>query len=163
MANILFGRKPLLENLTNANVISVDLSKQNRDLINQLKEHNISFQIKGDDFFYKFDKKLNHQGVVVTLKEENVITNIDALVDYSHSLDKSIVLVVDEIQDPQNFGSILRTCDAIGVDAVIYKKNNQTQINDFVSKASMGAIQHLNLIKVSNLSQALEKLKKANY
>jgi 23S rRNA (guanosine2251-2'-O)-methyltransferase len=71
--------------------------------------------------------------------------------------------MIDSIQDPQNFGSILRTCDAFGVKTVIYKKDNQVQVNDFVIKTSMGAISNLNLIRVTNLSNALNQLKKSGY
>ena len=71
--------------------------------------------------------------------------------------------MLDSIQDPHNFGAILRTCDAFGVDAVVYKDDNQTQINDFVIKTSMGAINNLNLFKVTNFARAIELLKKSGY
>jgi 23S rRNA (guanosine2251-2'-O)-methyltransferase len=163
MANVLFGRKPLLENLTSNNIANVDLSKNNRDLISSLKKYNIQYQLRDDNFFNKYDKKLNHQGIVITLKESNKINDLKTFFDIAKTKSQSIVLVIDSIQDPQNFGSILRTCDTMGVDAVIYKKDNQVQINDFVSKSSMGAIQYLNLIKVTNLSNALEEFKNNGY
>ncbi|GHU47580.1 hypothetical protein FACS1894218_2290 [Bacilli bacterium] len=76
-------------------------------------------------------------------------------------LSPDIIVMIDSIQDPQNFGSILRTCDAFGVKTVIYKKDNQVQVNDFVIKSSMGAISNLNLIRITNLSNALNALKKS--
>lgn len=74
-----------------------------------------------------------------------------------------LVLIVDSLNDPQNFGAILRTCDTFGVDAVIYKNSNQVQINDFVLKTSMGDALNLNLFKVVNLSNAIETLKQNGF
>jgi 23S rRNA (guanosine2251-2'-O)-methyltransferase len=163
MSNTLFGRKPLLENLTSGNIVNVDLSKNNRDLISTLKKYSIQYQLRDDSFFNKYDKKLNHQGIIITLKESTRVNDLQSLLTLVKTKIKSLILVVDSIQDPQNFGSILRTCDAMGVDAVIYKKDNQVQVNDFVSKSSMGAIQYLNLIKVTNISNALNELKHNGY
>jgi 23S rRNA (guanosine2251-2'-O)-methyltransferase len=163
MTNTLFGRKPLLENLISGKIVNVDLSKTNRDLISTLKKHNIHFQLRDDSFFNKYDKKLNHQGIVITLNQSNGIKDLCSLIEFTKTKTKSTILLIDSIQDPQNFGSILRTCDAMGVDAVIYKKDNQVQINDFVSRASMGAIQYLNLVRVVNISHVLDELKKNGY
>ena len=71
--------------------------------------------------------------------------------------------MLDSFQDPHNFGAILRTCDALGIDAVIYKDDNQAQINDFVIKTSMGAVNNLNLFKVTNFARTIELLKKSGY
>jgi 23S rRNA (guanosine2251-2'-O)-methyltransferase len=162
MEQKLFGRKVLLENINNKNIINVDLGRQNRDLIPQLKKNNISFQLKDDSFFKKYAQNLNHQGVIITMKN-NTIKDLSSLLSAIKTKSTSVILVIDSIQDPQNFGSILRTCEAMQVDAVIYKKDNQVQINEFVIKTSMGAIQNLNLIKVINLSQAIQQLKKIGY
>ncbi|MDE7433881.1 MAG: 23S rRNA (guanosine(2251)-2'-O)-methyltransferase RlmB, partial [Mycoplasmoidaceae bacterium] len=74
-----------------------------------------------------------------------------------------LFLIVDSIEDPQNFGAILRTADGFGVDGVIYKKNNQVQINDLVAKTSMGAINTLNLFKVTNLVNEINLLKENGF
>jgi 23S rRNA (guanosine2251-2'-O)-methyltransferase len=162
MIQTLFGRKVLLENINNSQVKHVDISKSNRDLISKLKEHHISYQLRDDNFFNSFSKLLNHQGVVISI-ESNNINNLTSLLDLIKSKSQSIILIIDNLQDPQNFGSILRTCEGMKVDGVIYKKDRQVQINDFVIKTSMGAIQHLNLIKVANLNNAISELKKAGY
>jgi 23S rRNA (guanosine2251-2'-O)-methyltransferase len=162
MSQQLFGRKVLLENVTNQNIINVDLQQQNHDLIPLLKKHQVKFQIRDNTFFKKFAVNLNHQGVVINMKS-NAINDLTALIDYVKTKTRSIILVLDGIQDPQNFGSILRTCEAMAVDAVIYKKDNQVQINDFVAKTSMGAVNLLNLIKVANLNHVFDQLKSVGY
>jgi 23S rRNA (guanosine2251-2'-O)-methyltransferase len=159
--SILLGKKALLDNIDNKDIISVDLSANNIEIINLLKQKKIKFTIQNENFFKRFDVSLNHQNVLVHLNDGNKIDNIDSLLKLSKQ--ESIILVLDGIQDSQNFGAILRSCDAFGVDAVIYKKDNQVQVNDFVIKSSMGAIQHLNLIRVTNLARTLEQLKQAGY
>jgi 23S rRNA (guanosine2251-2'-O)-methyltransferase len=73
------------------------------------------------------------------------------------------VLIVDHIQDPYNFGAILRSCEIFGFNAVIFPKDRNCQITPGVVKASSGAINYLKLVKVTNLSQTLEILKKAGF
>ena len=131
MAQQLFGRKVLLENLDNKEIIQVNLSKSNRDLIPILKKHQIKYQLRDDSFFKTFAHYLNHQGVVMNMKASDTIKDLPALINLINRQSRVIILVIDEIKDPQNFGSILRTCEAMQVDAVIYKKDNQVQINDF--------------------------------
>jgi 23S rRNA (guanosine2251-2'-O)-methyltransferase len=158
--SVLFGKKALLDHIDNKNIINVDLIA-NHELISLLKQKQINFKIRDDSFFKQFDKNLNHQGVVIHLKSNERINDIESFLSLPKT--QSIILVIDGIQDPQNFGAILRSCDAFGVDVVVYKKDNQVQINDFVIKSSMGAIEHLNLIKVVNLSRTIEQLKHAGY
>jgi 23S rRNA (guanosine2251-2'-O)-methyltransferase len=163
MQHTLFGRKVLLENLNNPQVAHVDLAKNNHDLIAKLKAHHIHFQIRDDAFFKQFPSKLIHQGIMIVMKDTNLVNNLDDLMINLHNKAKSIIVIIDSIQDAQNFGSILRTCEAFGVDAVIYKKDQQVQLNDFVSKSSMGATQYLNLIRVSNLLNVINTLKVNKY
>jgi 23S rRNA (guanosine2251-2'-O)-methyltransferase len=73
------------------------------------------------------------------------------------------VVILDSLQDPFNFGSIIRTCESFNVDAIVYKKDNQVQINDFVKKTSQGAINNIRMFKVVNLSNEIEFLKQNKF
>ncbi|MCP5504641.1 MAG: 23S rRNA (guanosine(2251)-2'-O)-methyltransferase RlmB [Chlamydiales bacterium] len=77
--------------------------------------------------------------------------------------EKSLVLMCDAIQDPQNFGSILRAAECFGVDAVIYSTNRNVALTPVVSKASVGASEIVPLIPVSNLVDTLKKFQDAGY
>lgn len=164
MSNI-FGLNAVVEQIKkNKNqIIIVHVYKDNKKLINFLKTNNIKLKIHHDkSWFNKFDKNLNHQFVVAEINTSVKTNNLEFfLTNNKHK--KSIILMLDSIQDPHNFGAILRTCDAFGVDAVIYKDDNQTQINDFVTKTSMGAVNNLNLFKVTNFARTIELLKKSGY
>ena len=162
----LFGIKSLLDQIKfdKEHISVVHLFKDNKKLINELKSNNIKVKIHHDKkWFNQFDKNLNHQFVVTEVQTKNKVENLELFLEAIKNKTKSIILIIDSIQDPHNFGSILRTCDAFGVDAVIYKNDNQVQINDFVSKTSMGAINTLNIFKVINLSRTIELLKKYDY
>lgn len=158
----LFGKKSLFDNL-DKEIKMVYIYKPSNEILTLLKKNNISYEVlKNDVFFKKFDKKLNHQNIAILLNnDENT-----SLKDYLNSISnqqKQLILIVDSIQDPQNFGAILRTAEGFGVDAVIYKKNNQVQINELVNKTSMGAVANLKLFKVANLVNEINLLKEKGF
>lgn len=72
-----------------------------------------------------------------------------------------LLLILDQIQDPHNFGAILRTADAAGVDAVIIPANNSAPLSDIVSKTAAGAAETTTLFKVGNLGRVMDALKQA--
>lgn len=158
----LFGKKALFDNL-DKQIKMVYVYKPSNEILTILRKNNISYEVlKNDVFFKKFDKKLNHQNIAILLNKDEDMS----LKDYLNSIndqEKQLVLIVDSIQDPQNFGAILRTAEGFGVDAVIYKKNNQVQINELVNKASMGAVANLKLFKVANLVNEINLLKEKGF
>lgn len=76
---------------------------------------------------------------------------------------KRLILVLDRIQDPQNFGAIVRTAVACGVDTIIIAKTKQAPINATLAKVSSGTVFAAKLVIVANLHNALLKLKKAHF
>lgn len=104
----------------------------------------------------------SHQGIAVELKERGY-EDLGDFLKRSKSFEQSLVLVLDEIQDPQNFGTLLRASECFGVDAVICSKNRSPGITAVVTKSSVGASELVNLIPVSNIHQAVLALKKADY
>ena len=71
--------------------------------------------------------------------------------------------MLDGLEDPHNLGAILRTCDAVGVDGVIIGKNRSVSLNATVAKVSTGAIHHVKVAQVTNLTRTLEELKKKSF
>lgn len=76
---------------------------------------------------------------------------------------RSIVLVLDQIQDPRNFGAIIRSAECFGVDGIIIQDRNSVSVTETVVKSSTGAIEHVDIIKVTNVSDSMDKLKKYGY
>ena len=74
-----------------------------------------------------------------------------------------MLLILDGIEDPHNFGAILRSADIFKVSAVIISKHNQIPLNSTVAKTSAGAINYVPVCLVNNLNQAIDKLKAEGY
>lgn len=103
----------------------------------------------------------NHQGVVLGVTPYEYLT-VEELLKQTKT-EKPFFLILDSIEDPHNFGSILRTADATGVDGVIIPKHRAVGITSVVSKTSTGAVEHVPVARVTNLSQAVRLLKKKEF
>ena len=105
----------------------------------------------------------NHQGLVLTVAPFEY-ADLDELLDkFDQDGKDPFILMLDSIEDPHNLGSILRTCDATGVDAVIIPKRRATSLTSVVAKTSTGAIDYVPVARVNNLVQTTKLLKKRGY
>jgi len=104
----------------------------------------------------------SHQGFVAVMKGERFTELRDYLSGQAKNA-KQLVVLLDEIHDPQNFGSILRAAECFGANAVVWSKNRGAPLSPVVSKVSVGASELLTLIQVSNLVDAAKKLKENGF
>lgn len=81
----------------------------------------------------------------------------------SQKNEKSLVLVCDSIQDPQNLGAICRSAHCFGVQALFIPKDRSVDVTPAVVQASAGAVEHLQMVKVTNVTRLLEALKENDY
>lgn len=103
---------------------------------------------------------VNHQGIVASVAAYEY-AELDDLFDRATERGEDpFFLILDELEDPHNLGSILRTADASGVHGVIIPKRRSVGLTAVVAKASTGAIEHIPVVRVTNLSQTVEELKK---
>ena len=103
----------------------------------------------------------NHQGVVVTVSPFAYV-ELDTLLEQLHANQQEpFFLILDNLNDPRNFGSILRTADAVGVNGVIIPKRRASGVTGLVAKTATGAIEHLPIVRVTNLVQTIQQLKAA--
>ncbi len=110
----------------------------------------------------KLDKLgANHQGVALEAGEYPYSSLQEILELAHHKQEPLFVLIIDALQDPQNFGTLLRTAEACGIHGVIIPRARAVGVTPAVVNASSGASEHL-LIVQSNLSQAMEALKEAD-
>ena len=101
-----------------------------------------------------------HQGVIATVTAKAYCDVADLLAQHRGKF--AFVLVLDGIEDPHNLGAIIRTADAAGADGVIIPERRATGVTGTVAKASAGAVEHLPIARVTNISRALEELKFKN-
>lgn len=103
----------------------------------------------------------NHQGVVAEVSKYPYVDLLDILENARRKNELPFVLLLDSLNDPQNFGSLLRTAEATGVHGVVIPLAHAVEVTPAVVNASSGASEHL-LITRSNLAQAIEALKEEN-
>ncbi len=104
-----------------------------------------------------------HQGVVAEAREFQYL-ELEALVEQAGAASPAPLLVLlDGIQDPHNLGAIVRSAHALGAQGVVLQKDRAAAVTPAVVKASAGAVLHTPVARVTNLSRALEALKKAGY
>lgn len=99
-----------------------------------------------------------HQGVVAVVREREFLE----LEDLLEGPEPRLVLALDGVEDPQNFGALLRTAEAAGVDGVLFTERRSAPLSAVAVKASAGAAEHLRLARVVNMVRSLEALKEKN-
>ncbi|MDF2558197.1 MAG: rlmB [Bacillales bacterium] len=102
----------------------------------------------------------NHQGIVAQVTAYQYAEVDDILAKAAGRNETPFLLILDELEDPHNLGSILRTSDAIGVHGVIIPKRRSVGLTTTVAKSSTGAIEHVPVARVTNLAQTIDQLKK---
>lgn len=104
-----------------------------------------------------------HQGVVAEVREFEY-TDLKAIVSTGKKSGKpGLVVLLDGIQDPHNLGAIIRSASAFGANGIVIMKDRAAGITGVVMKASAGAVAHIPVARVTNLSRAIEELKDAGY
>lgn len=104
----------------------------------------------------------NHQGIVARIPEFAYAELDDLLVVARERGEPAFLLLLDSVQDPQNFGTLLRTAEAVGVHGVVIAERRAVGVTPAVVKASAGAVHHLKIARVTNLVRTIEELKRAN-
>jgi len=105
----------------------------------------------------------SHQGVAASVSPIEYVDFDNFMKNIKNSSEQSLVIILDGVEDPYNFGSIIRTAFASGAAAVIIPKRRSTQVTATVEKASAGAVENIPIIQVTNINSAIDKLKEANF
>lgn len=103
----------------------------------------------------------SHQGVIALAAVREYSTVEDILHIAEERGEKPLIVICDEISDPHNLGAIIRTAESAGAHGVIIPKHRSAGITAIVEKTSAGAVEHMAVARVANLSAAIEKLKAA--
>ncbi|WP_342189866.1 23S rRNA (guanosine(2251)-2'-O)-methyltransferase RlmB [Spiroplasma endosymbiont of Dilophus febrilis] len=164
MANYIYGKNPLKQLLADdrQRIEKVFILPQEKVIIEQLKQANISYVISNKKQLLLLVKHSKHQGIVCLIKEY-VYSSLEGVLQKIKTKKYPLILILDQIEDPRNFGAILRSCDAVNVDAVIILKQRQVELNATVAKTSVGAINYVPVVKVTNLSNTLTTLKENGF
>ena len=161
----LIGKKIIKDALSNKLPITeLFLSEANSELKALAKQNNVRVTMHSLKWFdTQFAKNAYHQGIAASIDIKNLFKTPDSLLKKVKNKEKSLILVLDKIVDPGNFGAILRTALATNVDGVIFKTDNQCPVNTTVIKTSMGAALYLDLVPVANLRYTIKGFQDNGY
>lgn len=165
MAQYIYGRNVVVSRLKEAKDIEevfvidtfkdktiMDLLEKSKVKVIRCKKNKLD-SIAGNEF---------HQGVVAKVHTYNYY-DFETLIDDLSDKENPLIVILDGIEDPHNFGAILRSCEAMGVDGVIVPKHGACPLNSTVAKTSTGAIELVKVVEVTNLNNAIKRLKDVGY
>ena len=160
----IYGKNVAKEKLnTNEPIIKAYISKKFKEqsIIDDLKKKNIRINFVDSKFL---DQKVEglHQGIILEVEEAKTHT-LEELFNKIKEKENPLVVMLDHLEDPHNFGAIIRTCEALGIDAIIIPNDRSVGITGTVIKTSAGAISYTTIVRVPNLANTIEKLKKNNF
>ena len=143
--------RDLLKKNKKVKKIIIQENFDDKDLISLIEKLNLKPEIKSKKEIDDLHLGL-HQGIIVDIPDYEY-KSLDEV------LDNEIIVLLDHLEDPHNLGAIIRTCEAAGVKAVVLPKDRQVQVNATVMKTSVGTLDNVSIVSVSNLVQAIKKLK----
>jgi 23S rRNA (guanosine2251-2'-O)-methyltransferase len=132
------------------------------DIIKEAKKAGINVIFAEKRLLFEKTGTDKHQGMTANV-EGNKSWTLDEFLERHAADEKISVCVLDEIEDPHNLGAIIRSCEVFGVCGIILSSNRAAPVNDTVFKTASGALEYVEVVKVSNINQALAKLKEAGY
>lgn len=166
MKEYIFGKNTLanaLKNNQSIKIVYMSPSFQDDRVTQLLKEKNIPYEIRQNNALSSLvGKDKNHQGIVAEVEEYHYLT-LEEMINNLKNKENPLLVMLDGLEDPHNLGAILRSVDALGGDGVIIGANRQVRLNSTVAKVSTGAIEYVPCAMVTNLNQAVQKLKDAGY
>ena len=155
---LVYGRNvvnEILNGKTKIYKVFLDNNYKDEDILNKIDKRGLKkFHIDKS----KLDKMCGNstnQGIAMDIEEYNYY-DIKTIEEDDKS---NFVVMLDSIEDPHNFGAIIRTCECAGVDYIIIPKNRSVSVNSTVYKTSSGALSNMKIVEVSNLHNTIKKLK----
>lgn len=99
----------------------------------------------------------NHQGIILEVEDFKYVSEGEMLDNLPQ---KPLIVILDHLEDPHNFGAVIRTCEAAGADYIVIPKDRSVSVNKTVMKTSAGAVNNVKIVMVTNLNNTIKKLKK---
>ena len=162
----IYGKNTVNESLkSNKSITEIYVSNTLGDELNKIKkitkEKHINLNVlTNQEMIKKFGK--NNQGMVAEIVEYKYKELSDVLKKVKNK-ENIAFAILDGLEDPHNLGAIMRTADATGIDAIIIPKNRSVSLNATVAKVSTGAIEHVDVVQVTNLVQTIKKLQEEGF
>ena len=158
------GRNPVAEALRSGRALNKvmvqDGARGVTEIIAAARGKGVAVEFVKSDKLDKLAQGVRHQGVVAYAAPVEFKTLEDALKKAAAKGEAPFLLLLDELQDPQNLGALIRTADAAGVHGILLPKRRSCPLNAVVAKISAGAVEYVPVIQIGNIVQQLKDLKK---
>ncbi len=154
MSEYIYGRNAINEAIKTGRVLELYVIEE----VLRKNRFSVKTTIKKRAELDKMTNGANHQGIVAKVKSYPHYELKDII-----KKEKGLIVILDGIEDHQNLGAIIRTCDCAGVDGIIYRRHHGLGLNATVAKIASGALEYVKVCEVTNLSRAIDELKAAGY
>ena len=129
------------------------------NLINDVKRTGTIVKFMDREELDKMAETKSHQGIIAEVEDYKYVEVSDIL-EYARTKGEDpFIILLDEIEDPHNFGAIIRSAECVGAHGIIIKNRNQAMVTATVVSASAGASEYMKIARVNNLSKTIEELK----
>jgi 23S rRNA (guanosine2251-2'-O)-methyltransferase len=128
-----------------------------QEIIDLCRAHSVPVRFEPRELLDRAGKGASHQGVVAFGAAHKYV-ELDDMVDTAR-----LMVILDGVEDPHNLGAILRTAHAAGANAVVMPERRAAPLTEAVARAAAGALEYLPVIRITNVSQTLEKLKEKGF
>ncbi len=167
MSDIVFGRNPVLALLkrggrqTDEIAVLAGAAGPLTEVVALARKAGVKVSYRTREQLDAIAGSPRHQGVVARVASAEYV-DVEALLEIPAERGETpFFLALDQVQDPQNLGALLRTADSFGVHGVIVPKHHQVGLTGAAARTSMGAVESVRVARETNLVAALEKLKKS--
>ena len=145
----------LKENVKSIKKVYIAKNFTDKEIIKFIQDNKISYAVMDD---HKMDGMVEgrHQGIIAVIDDYEYS-------DYRDMLNDNIVVMLDHLEDPHNFGAIIRTCEAAGIKSIIIPKDRSVSVTSTVMKTSAGALEHVDIAMVNNLVNVIDDFKDNGY
>ena len=170
MANsYIYGKNAVIEALESDNRefnrILISNTSRADEKIERIKElakaNGVVFQFVGKEKLNQIAQEARHQGVIAQVAPIKYM-DLDEFID-KNSDQLTSVVILDGVEDSHNLGAIIRSCVCAGVKGIILPSRRGVLVNSTVEKTSAGAVNHISIIKVNSIVNAVQRLKERNY
>lgn len=148
--------KELLKNKRNIKKVYLMNGFRDDEILNLLNNLDVLIEYKEKRQLDKLEGG-NHQGIILQIDDYKYLSLSDMINNLS---DNPFIVILDHLEDPHNFGAIIRTCEAAGTDYIVIPKDRSVSINSTVMKTSVGALDNVKIVMVTNLNTCINELKK---
>ena len=169
MSDVIEGKNPVYEAIKSGRIIHkilISRSKQKDGALIRIirSAHAIKCpcQYVEETNLNSYSKTKNHQGVIALVTPQKIFT-LKELLSKVKEKEKSLIVLLDGLEDPHNLGAIIRSSEVLGADALIHPKRRNVKVTSSVIKVAQGAQEYLPIIQINNLVSAMEEIKKHNY